>query len=75
MSLFGAGREKPDFSLRLRKAPVPLKHFAAVVTCMAVGSGLPHLEELWRCYSASRKGLAGRDIPDCARELYSSEAS
>jgi hypothetical protein len=72
MALFGVGPEKADFSLRFRKAPVPLKDFAAVVTCMGLVSGLPHVEELWRCYRAERKGLAGRDVPECARVLYSS---
>jgi len=70
LALFGIGPEKPDFKLRPRKPPVPLKDFAAVVACMGVVSGLPHIEELYRCYSAERRGLAGRDIPACAQELY-----
>lgn len=70
LALFGLGPEKADFKLRFRKPPVPLKDFAAIVTCMGLISGLPHLEELWRCYRAERKGLAGRDTPECARELY-----
>jgi hypothetical protein len=72
MALFGIGKGKADFKLRLRKPPVPMKHFVAIVAGMGTVSGLPHLEELWRCYSAQRDGLAGRDIPECARELYSS---
>jgi hypothetical protein len=72
MAMFGLGPQKADFKLRFRKPPVPLKDFAAIVTCMGVVSGLPHLEELWRCYRAKREGLAGRDIPECAQELYSS---
>lgn len=70
--LFGLGPEKPDFKLRFRKPPVPLKDFAAIVACMGLVSGLPHLEELWRCYRAQQSGAAGRDIPECARELYAS---
>jgi hypothetical protein len=72
LALFGLGPEKPDFKLRARKPPIPLKDFAAVIACMGILSGLPHLEELWRCYSTKREGLAGRDIPECARELYAS---
>jgi hypothetical protein len=72
LALVGMGPQKADFKLRPRKPPVPLKDFAAIVTCMGVVSGLPHLEELWRCYRAEKAGLAGRDIPECARELYAS---
>jgi hypothetical protein len=72
LSLFGLGPERPDFKLRFRKPPIPLKDFAAIVACMGLVSGLPHVEELWRCYRAQQAGLAGKDIPDCARELYAS---
>ncbi|MBV8673668.1 MAG: hypothetical protein JOZ33_09565 [Acidobacteriaceae bacterium] len=72
LALVGAGPQKPDFQLRLKKAPVPLAHFAGIVACMGIVSGLPHLEELWRCYRAQRSGDAGRDTPECARELYGS---
>ena len=72
LSLLGLGSERPDFKLRFRKPPVPLKDFVAIVACMGLMSGLPHVEELWRCYRAQRSGLAGKDIPNCARELYAS---
>jgi hypothetical protein len=72
LSLFGIGRQKADFKLRFRKPPVPFSDFVLIVTSMGLMSGLPHLEELWRCYHARRAGLAGRDIPECARELYAS---
>jgi hypothetical protein len=72
LSLLGLGSEKPDFKLRFRKPPVSLKDFVAIVACMGLISGLPHVEELWRCYRAQRSGLGGKDIPDCARELYAS---
>ncbi|MGC1649133.1 MAG: hypothetical protein WA741_25205 [Candidatus Sulfotelmatobacter sp.] len=72
LSLLGLGSEKLDFKLRFRKPPVVLKDFIAIVACMGLMSGLPHVEELWRCYRAQRSGLAGKDIPDCARELYAS---
>lgn len=70
MALVGLGPEKADFRLRLRKPPVPLKEFAAIVACMGLVSGLPHVEELWRCYRSQQSGLAGKDIPECAAELY-----
>lgn len=72
LALLGLGKEKADFKLRLRKPPVPLTHFVAIVACMGLVSGLPHVEELWRCYRARQNGTAGRDTPECARELYSS---
>jgi hypothetical protein len=72
MALFGLGPEKADFRLRFRKFPVPLKDFATIVAGMGLVSGLPHLEELWRCYRAQQSGAAGRDITECARELYAS---
>jgi hypothetical protein len=72
LALIGLGPEKPDFRLRFKKPPVPLKDFAAIVACMGLVSGLPHLEELWRCYRAEKAGLTGVDAPECARELYAS---
>ncbi len=73
MALVGLGPDKADFALRLRKPPVPLKDFAAIVACMGLLSGLPHLEELWRCYRAKQSGQAETDIPACARELFGAE--
>ena len=70
LAIFGIGPEKPDWRLRLRKSPVPPGHFAAILAGMGLLSGLPHVEELWRCYRARQQGEAGRDIPACAPELY-----
>lgn len=72
LALVGLGSEKADFGLRLRKPPVPLKDFAVIVACMGLLSGLPHLEELWRCYRAKQRGQAGTETPACARELFGS---
>lgn len=72
LALIGMGSEKPDFRLRLRRPPIPITHFAAIVACMGLTSGLPHVEELWRCFQAQQKGLAGSEIPECAQELYGS---
>jgi hypothetical protein len=73
LALVGLGSEKPDFRLRLRKAPVPIKHFAAIVSAMGILSGLPHVEELWRCYRAQLNGRAGSEIAECTQELYASQ--
>ena len=70
LALVGLGPQKADFKLRFRKPPVPLKDFAAILSIMGVVSGLPHVEELWRCYRAQREGRAGSDIPECAETLY-----
>jgi hypothetical protein len=72
LALIGIGPEKPDFKLRFRKPPVPLKDFAMIVGGMGLISGLPHMEELWRCIRAQQQGKAGKDIPECAQQLYAS---
>jgi hypothetical protein len=72
LALLGLGPEKADFRLRFRKPPVPLKDFATIVACMGLVSGLPHVEELWRCLRAQQRGLAGSDTPACAQELFAS---
>jgi len=48
------------------------KDYAPPGPGMSLVSGLPHLEELWRCYRVEQRGAAGRDIPECAQELYAS---
>lgn len=72
LALVRLGTERPDFRLRFRKPPVPMKEFVVIVACMGLVSGLPHVEELWRCYVAWKNGLTGSDTPECARELYAS---
>jgi hypothetical protein len=70
LSLLGAGPEKPDLSLRLKEPPIPIRHAMVLFIAMALSVAAPHAEELWRCWQAQRKGLAGLDTPRCARELY-----
>ena len=41
-----------------------------VIGVAGMFSLLPHLEELWRCWQAQRKGLTENDTPDCARQLF-----
>jgi hypothetical protein len=49
---------------------VPLAHFAAIVGCMGLVSGLPNLEELWRCWRAEQKGRAGMEVSGDANGLF-----
>jgi hypothetical protein len=70
LSLFGGSPEKPDFKLRFRKPPIPMTNFALIVGGMGLVATAPHIEELWRCVRVQRKGLAGSEIPECARVLY-----
>lgn len=69
-ALFGYGPEQADFSLRLRKPMIHWSYMAAILGAFVLLGGLPHFEELQRCLVAQSKGLAGRDTPDCARELF-----
>lgn len=71
-ALVGAGDEKPDFRLRLRRPGMPPAQALLMLGSMAAFSGLPHVEEFVRCWRAARKGLTGRDTPDCARDLFTS---
>jgi len=70
--LFGISREKPDFKLRFRKPPGPLKDFATIVACVSLLLGLPYVEELWGCYQAKKDGMGRRDNPESALQLYAS---
>jgi len=70
LALFGKGPEEPRFGLELRRPPLPPSYTASILAAVAVFVALPYGEELLRCWRAKQKGLAGRDIPRCARELY-----
>jgi hypothetical protein len=69
-SMLGIGSEEPEFSLRLRKPSIPGRNIALSFGAATAISFLPHVEELWRCWRAYRKGLTGTETPECARELY-----
>ena len=68
----GPAQVWPFSKLRFRKAPVPPKDVSAIVACTGLVSGLPQVEEPWRRYRAEQKDVAGKDIPDCARQLTAS---
>jgi hypothetical protein len=70
LAMFGLGDEKPDFTLRLKRPGLPVSQIAAIFGAMTLFNTLPHMEEFWRCWKAYRKGLAGSETPECARELY-----
>jgi hypothetical protein len=65
---FGVGSKKPDFKLRLHQRPVPLKGIDVIASCMTVVSGIPDINEYWRCYRARQRGVAGNNIPESAQE-------
>jgi hypothetical protein len=69
-SMFGMGREKPDFSLRLREPGLPVSQIAGIFGAVALFVVVPHIEEFVRCWRAYQRGLTGVDTPECARELY-----
>ncbi len=72
VALIGRGNDKPDFAFRLRRPLIPVRHVVAIFAAMLLVGGLPHAEELWRCYQAEKRALTGRDTPECARELFAS---
>jgi hypothetical protein len=69
-SILRLGPEKPDLTLRLRQPRVPLRHIGAITGAAMLVSGLPHVEELWRCVRVQKQGLTGSETPECVRELY-----
>jgi hypothetical protein len=59
-----------DFRLRPKRPRASAAQVAGLVSAITLFDFLPHLEELWRCWVAERKGLTGRDTPECAEALY-----
>lgn len=62
------------FRLRLKQSRPSVRAIAGLVSAIAVLDFAPHIEELLRCWRAQRKGITGRDTPDCARVLYGERA-
>lgn len=48
LSLFGAGTERSDFTLRLRETPLPVGYLVTLMTAIILFEILPYLEEYWR---------------------------
>jgi hypothetical protein len=70
LALFGRGPEKHDYKIRFRKPLVPAQHSSRFSAAWCLLGSLPHADELLRCIRAQQQGLAGRDTPECARELF-----
>jgi len=69
-ALFGQGSERPRFGLRLKQPPLELKYLVRVLSIIGLFVGVPYGEELVRCWRAQRKGLAGRDMLETTRALF-----
>jgi hypothetical protein len=69
-ALFGCGPDQPDYGLRFRRPAIPWQYMLAIMSAFVLFGGLPHLEELRRCFRAQQLALVGRDTPECARELF-----
>ena len=71
-AMLGLGPEKADFTLRMKKPPLPIRNIALIMGATTLFVAVPHLEEFWRCWRARQRGLSGVDTPECARELFAS---
>ena len=70
VALFGASGEKADLGSRLKEPALPGRYLASILGAIAVFIAAPYAEELTRCWIAQRKGLVGRDTPECAPVLF-----
>lgn len=49
-ALFGIGKAKPDFTLRPKRQPLPLRYINAILLTVSSTVALPYAEEFLRCY-------------------------
>lgn len=70
LALMGLNDERPRFEMRLKEPKVPVRDAALMSGAVAGLDVLPHLEEFWRCWQAQRRGVVGKDTPECARTLF-----
>ncbi|HTO82872.1 MAG TPA: diguanylate cyclase [Methylomirabilota bacterium] len=61
LALFGAGPERADFSIALKRTPLPTGYVATLLACIALFDVLPYIEELWRGLTANRGRLVPRN--------------
>jgi hypothetical protein len=73
LALLGLGPEVPRLAFRLRSPPLSAPSAVSLLGAIGLLVGLPHAEELWRCWKAQKQGLLGRDTPPCTRELFRQE--
>jgi hypothetical protein len=69
-ALFGAGSEEARFGIHLKRPPLPAAYVASILGAVAMFIAAPYAEEVVRCWVAEKKGLAGRDTPECSRVLF-----
>jgi hypothetical protein len=53
-ALFGFGEERPDFSLKRKRRPLPRSYRAGFLASVLALIAVPYGEELWRCQKAAR---------------------
>jgi hypothetical protein len=70
-ALFGAGSERSSIWLKRKHRPPP-RAYSRTMTSTTAMLALLYAEEFWRCLNAKREGIAGRDRPAAAQELYDS---
>ena len=51
-SLFGIGKTRPDWKLRLKKKRLPGSYILAVIGLIVAGTALPYSNEILRCWRA-----------------------
>jgi hypothetical protein len=73
LALAGKAQERPRFSFRLKRPPLPPRYLASMLSAIAVFLVLPYAEELLRCWRAQMRGELGRDTPECVRVLFSNQ--
>jgi hypothetical protein len=74
-AMFGLGREPADFSIRFKRPPLSASGLLVLMTATMLLVGLPHAEELWRCWRAERRGEKGADTPASLPEIMNSFAA
>jgi len=72
LALIGQGTEPARFAIRLKRPQLPAGYLLSLLGATTLFIALPYGEELWRCRQAQKRGLTGRDTPECARELFAS---
>jgi len=54
LALFGIGRNRPDWSIRLKRRPLPWRYIGIMLTAQVALEWLPYLEELTRTLRGRR---------------------
>lgn len=70
LALLGRGSQRPRFDIVFKKPALPMKYLLPFVFGSGLLTAMLHAEELWRCWKAQQAGFAGRDTPECTRELF-----